>query len=201
MVRKLVGVLGLTAIAYAVLGAADFWETKPFTMWSDQELQQITTDSPWAKKIVIAAAAAGRAGGAADTPVVISWRSALPMKQALARMQLGLNGAVTPQVRALLDQKEAGYVVSVDGLPARLAGSTANIRADTSIKVGDKTRVGPDEALAQPSGNNLILGFVFPRAPIASEDKTVEFVTRVGAFEIKGVFNLKDMVFHGRLEM
>jgi hypothetical protein len=193
MVRNLVGVIGLTAMACAVLGAADFWETKPFTMWSDQELQQITTDSPWAKKIVLA--------GAADTPVVISWRSALPMKQALARMQIGLGGTITPPVRAMLDQKETGYVVSVDGLPARLAGSTANIRADTSIKVGDKTRIGPDEALAQPSGNNLILGFGFPRTPIGPEDKTVEFVTKVGAFEIKGVFNPKEMVFHGRPEM
>ena len=199
MVRKLVGVLGLTAMACAVLGAADFWETKPFTMWSDQELQQVTTDSPWAKKIVIAAA--GRAGGAPDTSVVISWRSALPMKQALVRMQIGLGGALTPQARALLDQKETGYVVSVEGLPVRLAGSTANIRVDTSIKVGDKARIGPDELLAQPSGNNLILGFVFPRTPIGQEDKTVEFVTKVGAFEIKGTFDLKEMVFHGRLEM
>ena len=199
MVRKLVGVLGLTAMACAVLAAADFWETKPFTMWSDQELQQVTTDSPWAKKIVIAAA--GRAGGAPDTPVVISWRSALPMKQALVRMQIGLGGALTPQARALLDQKETGYVVSVEGLPARLAGSTANIRVDTSLKVGDKARIGPDEGLAQPSGNNLVLGFVFPRTPISPEDKTVEFVTKVGAFEIKGVFNLKEMEFHGRLEM
>jgi hypothetical protein len=199
MVRKLVGALGLTAMAYAILGAADFWETKPFTMWTDQELQQVSTDSPWAKKIVIAAG--GRAGGASDTPVVISWRSALPMKQALVRMQVGLGGALTPQARAMLDQRETGYVVSVDGLPARLAGSTANIWVDTSIKVDDKARVGPDEGLAQPSGNSLILGFMFPRAPIGPEDKTVEFVTKVGAFEIKGVFNLKEMVFHGRLEM
>ena len=160
MVRTLVGVLGLTAMACAVLGAADFWETKPFTMWSDQELQQVTTDSPWAKKIVIAAA--GRAGGAPDTPVVISWRSALPMKQALVRMQIGLNGTLTPPGRELLDRKETSYVVSIDGLPVRLAGSTANIRADTSIKAGDKPRVSPEEGLAQPSGNNLILGFVFP---------------------------------------
>jgi hypothetical protein len=199
MIRKLVCVVGLMAMACTALGAADFWETKPFTMWSDQEVQQITTDSPWAKKIVVAAG--GRAGGAADTPVVISWRSALPMRQALARMQIGLGGALTPQARAVLDQKENGYVVSVDGLPARLAGSTANIRVDTALKIGDKTRVGPDEALAQPSGNNLILAFNFPRTPIGPEDKTVEFVTKVGAFEIKGVFNLKEMVFHGQPEM
>jgi hypothetical protein len=199
MVRKLIGALGLAAMACASLGAADFWETKPFTMWTDQELQQVSTDSPWATKIMIAAG--GRAGGAPDTPVVISWRSALPMKQALVRMQIGLGGALTPQARAILDRKETGYVVSVDGLPARLAGSTANIRADTSIKVDDKARVGPDEGLAQPSGGNLVLGFVFPRVPIGPEDKTVEFVTKVGAFEIKGTFNLKEMVFHGRFEM
>jgi hypothetical protein len=198
VIRKLVGVLGVAALSCAVLGAADFWETKPFAMWSDQELRQVTTDSPWAKKIALAL---GRAGGATDTSVVISWRSALPLKQALVRSQIGLGGTVTPQARELLDHKETGYVVSVDGLPAKLAGSTANIRVETSIKAGDKPRVGPEEGLAQPSGDTLVLAFVFPRTPIGLEDKTVEFVTRVGAYEIKGIFNLKEMVFHGRLEM
>lgn len=33
--------------------AADFWITKPFTDWSDKEVQKIITDSPWAGKVTM----------------------------------------------------------------------------------------------------------------------------------------------------
>jgi hypothetical protein len=38
--------LGLGAIA---LTAADFWQSKKFTEWSDKEVQKILRDSPWAR--------------------------------------------------------------------------------------------------------------------------------------------------------
>ena len=35
--------------------AADFWTTKPFTDWSDKEVQKIISDSPWAGKVTMSA--------------------------------------------------------------------------------------------------------------------------------------------------
>jgi len=35
----------------AMLWAADFWESKPFTDWSDKELRRVETNSPWARQI------------------------------------------------------------------------------------------------------------------------------------------------------
>ena len=52
--------------------AADFWITKPFTDWSDKEVQKIITDSPWAGKVTMSgglslsvpeAGGGGRGGG------------------------------------------------------------------------------------------------------------------------------------------
>jgi hypothetical protein len=34
----------------AMLWAADFWESKPFTDWNDKELRRILTNSPWARQ-------------------------------------------------------------------------------------------------------------------------------------------------------
>ena len=34
----------------AMLWAADFWESKPFTDWSDKELRRVETNSPWARQ-------------------------------------------------------------------------------------------------------------------------------------------------------
>lgn len=47
MLRKLASYLVLLP---AVLWAADFWESKPFTDWSDKEVRRAMTNSPWARQ-------------------------------------------------------------------------------------------------------------------------------------------------------
>jgi hypothetical protein len=43
----------LVLLCAACAWAADFWTTKPFTDWSDKEVQKIITDSPWAGKVTM----------------------------------------------------------------------------------------------------------------------------------------------------
>jgi hypothetical protein len=77
-----------------------------------------------------------------------------------------------------------------------------DLKVDSFLKAGHKAPIVPDEAFVQPTGNEAMLVFAFPKTiPITLEDKDVEFVTKLGALEIKKKFNLKDMVFHGQLEM
>jgi hypothetical protein len=45
--------LGLCAAACTTLLAADFWTAKPFTEWSDKEVERMLTDSPWSKKVSV----------------------------------------------------------------------------------------------------------------------------------------------------
>jgi hypothetical protein len=49
--------LALTIVSLAafagLLSAADFWNSKPFSNWSEKETQKMLNDSPWAKKVSI----------------------------------------------------------------------------------------------------------------------------------------------------
>jgi hypothetical protein len=45
--KRLIALFVFFALA---LAAADFWNTKPFTDWTDKDLQKMMTDSPWSKK-------------------------------------------------------------------------------------------------------------------------------------------------------
>ena len=134
--------------------------------------------------------------------LTIAWRSALPMKQAEVRGQVGLNGTIPPETQQLLDRAESYYVVTVMGVPARYARALQNIKAETFLKRDQKAPIVPEESIAQQAGANLILAFGFPRTDaITLQDKDVEFVTKVGQIEIKKKFSLKDMLFHGQLEL
>ena len=52
MVKKLSVLLFLCALC---MWAADFWTTKPFTDWNENEVAKILSDSPWTAKITISA--------------------------------------------------------------------------------------------------------------------------------------------------
>ena len=124
------------------------------------------------------------------------------MKQAEVRGQVGLNGTIPPETQQLLDRTESYYVVTVMGVPARYARAIQNIKADTFLKRDQKAPIASEETVAQQAGANLILAFGFPRTnAITLQDKDVEFVTKLGQIEIKKKFGLKDMLFHGQLEL
>ncbi len=42
---------------------------------------------------------------------------------------------------------------------------------------------------------------MFPHGAITSEDRKVEFVTKIGSIKVKRKFKLKDMVYNGKLEL
>ena len=52
--------LSLLSILPLYLFAADFWESKPFTNWSDKEIDKLIKDSPWARQSNFELGAAGR---------------------------------------------------------------------------------------------------------------------------------------------
>lgn len=46
---KIVAVTGGLLTGAALLFAADFWEKKPYTEWTEKEARRVLTDSPWAR--------------------------------------------------------------------------------------------------------------------------------------------------------
>ena len=124
------------------------------------------------------------------------------MKQAVVRGQVGLDGTIPPESQQLLDRTESFYVVSVTGVPARFSRAIQNLKGETFLKRDKKASISPEETIAQQAGTDLVLAFGFPRTDaITLQDKDVEFVTKLGPLEIKKKFSLKDMMFHGQLEL
>jgi hypothetical protein len=194
----------------------------------------VLTDSPWSRHVNVVIQTVGRAGGLGEgegasgggrgggggsrgggfptsppqLKLTLSWRSALPMKQALVREQLAAGGAVPAEAQDLLSRPESLYVVTIMGLPTRYAGSLDGMKAETFLKRNNKPPIaladmGVQQAPAtEKAAAFLIVVFGFPRTdPIKVEDKDVEFVTKLGLLDIKKKFALKDMVFHGQLEL
>ena len=137
--------------------------------------------------------------------LTVSWRSALPVKQALARAQAGIGLPIPPAQRAFLIQQEPLYIVSVSGIPrqltegvnreALLAGTTLE-REDTDPIVAEDVEpfVEDDET--------IILEFAFLRDdPITLLDRDVVFVTQLGETKIKRSFKLQEMMFGDALAM
>jgi hypothetical protein len=244
--------LMILGIAFSIGGAvtlsgAGVWEAKPFTMWSDKELQQVLTDSPWSRTVQVVMNTVGRGGGGAEsegaggggargggggggdadggggggrrgggggrgggfpTPapqakLLVSWRSALPMKQALVRSVVGPGGAIVPEDQQVLDRDEPVYLITMAGLPVRYARSVPAMKAETFLKRGgNKPPIAVSDVGAQQAETGIVVVFAFPKTDaILVEDKDVEFVTKLGQFDVKKKFNLKDMIFKGKLEL
>ena len=131
----------------------------------------------------------------------VRWDSASPIREAM-------------HVKPSKDFEQY-YIIAVTGdLPdvGRSAGADdgimdeqrlANLRQFTSLQ-----RKGAPISLARmavtPTGYPADGGtlFYFERGDSTlSEDKQVTFVTRVGLYEVKARFNLKEMLYHGKLDL
>ncbi|MEO5924020.1 MAG: hypothetical protein ABIR70_09355 [Bryobacteraceae bacterium] len=223
--------LSLLSVGLTVaLVAADFW-TKPVADWTDKEMDMMLSDSPWADRMAVETGQRGNVGNADDgkgpmqgnltAPVVVVWRTALPIRQAVARRGNTPVGE-EPTVSLLL----------ASGFPAMFradATDAAKLAADTVIKVKGKADIHPTEvqlpaAAAAPKGapggpggpgggkgggkgfggggGTFDLIFAFPKnAGLTLDDKEIEFITKVGKMNIRKKFKLKDMVVNGKLEM
>ncbi len=105
--------------------------------------------SPWAKRVTVVfprppgdgggggagavpvaggAPGADRGGGpirtSAQTRLVVQWRSALPVRQALVRSQIGPEGTVEPEAQELLNRSVPAYYVVVSGVPRQFGRLT-----------------------------------------------------------------------------
>ena len=215
--------------------AGDFWEDKQFIEWSEKDVEKMMTKSPWAKKVTLALSigrsgggiggrsrdgigggsrggiggrSRGGIGGRSRAPVLqltISWRSALPIKQAIVKARMGESTELPAGATQFLDQQEEFYVVAVTGFPTRmgrmLENSSDTVIAGTVLKRKDQS-ITVNNFRAEERGESTDLFFFFPRtANITLEDKTIEFIMKLGGREIKKKFKLKDMVVNGNLEL
>jgi hypothetical protein len=150
------------------------------------------------------------------TEVTIQWQSALPVQIAAAKKAAGDNVNVDLSTIKPLDE----YVVAVIGLPMRaLGGRAASVDSDQTTdeeeaknidnqlkKSSELLRSGHDPLnptkveINQGADGRILL--YFPKSdPITPGEKTVEFRLVAGRTEIRKKFTLKDMEYHGKLEL
>ena len=214
---------GIVLLAGAVLAAADFWEETEFTAWSDKDVEQMMNDSPWAKRLTVrfprppresrgaqtyspdGGRGGGRGGGNTIPPtrVVLQWRTAQPIRQAMVRGRIEQGGTVDPEAQVFLDQSSPGYVVVVTGLPGQFGRLTPEaLMAEARLERKGKSPIVPAQAQPQRAERGVTIVYLFPKDDaIVLEDKEVEFITEVGDVTIKKKFMLEDMVFNDQLEL
>jgi len=162
-------------------------------------------------------AAGGPAGGAGaggsdgpmtqTTPVMLVWQTALPVKQALVKAKYGAESATSAEAKAFLEREEQYYVINVGGLPGTAAGAVegdkkAAMLQLTALNIKGKDPIHAVEVQMNPRGRVVDALFFFPRTtPVSADDKDLEFATKFDKLTVKYHFKLKEMVYHGKLEM
>jgi hypothetical protein len=236
-------------IVFAIsLWAADFWQSKPYTEWSDKEVQKILSNSPWSKEVVVSLGGGsgggsgkgsrkgGGGGGGGDTgfdgpamgsgggnaggrgiqevgggtpgggtpgmTLLVSWRTALPLRQAIAKQKFGAEAGTSPEAKKVIEEPQKYYVIVVSGLPARMGRGGPEMKEalmkNTALNIKGKEPIVPEDL--QSSGPTAV--FLFPKTvAIDMDDKEVEFSTKLGQQVVKTRFRLKDMVFNGKLDL
>ena len=152
MLKKLPSILLLCAVS---LVAANFWDTRPYTDWSDKEVDNMLKNSPWADRMAVRTGeqgvvaqdqAKGPIMGETEVQVTLLWQTALPVRQALAKLQFKNEAATSPQAKALIERQSDVYVLRVAGLPGSARAAASNkgqLTADTSIKIKNKPDLKP----------------------------------------------------------
>jgi hypothetical protein len=230
--KKLSLLLPALAAPFAIhLLAADFWVSKPYAEWTEKEILKIETSSPWSKQVTVEMGrggaggdSSGKGGGrskgggggggteeskgggqGAGMMLTVSWRTALPVREAYAKQKYGAELETSADAKKLLTEEPKSYVVLVSGLRRPLR-SDDNLK-DTLIKstglmVKGKDPIVPSDVQMGTMDKTPVVVFIFPRTtPITVDDKEVEFSTKLGPLTVKQKFHLKDMVLNGKLEL
>jgi hypothetical protein len=204
--------------------ASEFWNQKKPEAWTDDEVQEMLTKSPWAKEASVSVF--GGAGGS-----LLNRNGA--MNRSGNMSSTGRQRTNTTQTTLPSDAPDLRYKAIVrweSARPIREAKKSMSTEgiADFYILalVGDLALADPDADEAQresrldmmkqytklerhggpiPLANVELVKkvgtlFYFPRAePI--KDGQVTFITKMGPVEVKCKFTLKDMMYRGRLEL
>jgi hypothetical protein len=113
-------------------------------------------------------------------------------------------GEVSAEAQQFLGRVDETYIILIEGMPqniARQALADANRVRKSFLKAGKReiplAKIGTNQR-----GRNLDIVLMFDKTePIRLEDNEVEVDAKLGAFEVKKKFKLKDMVVNGKLEL
>jgi hypothetical protein len=223
--RALLGGALVCALDTRLQAAAPFWDRKPASAWSPEEITQLLTRSPWARETNIdfeqteggqveIPAGGGSPGqesygrGATDgkdpaagvmrrAPVEVRWESSQAIRDA----------AQLPLAQIF----EGRYVISVSNIPAEVMRRSRNVAGMTYDDLlnelqGAATLESPGR---EPAGaglvkrvpgseNGYLFGFARELLPLAGNEKEVDFVLKTARVSVKAKFEPKNMLYRGK---
>ncbi len=223
MTRREILMLSLAAVPALSFPASEFWNDKKPEDWTDQEIQEMLTKSPWAKEGAVSVF--GGAGGS-----LLNRNGAMNRSGNMSSTGRQRTNTTQTQSGEAPDLRYKAIVRWQSALPIREALKEKSIPgvADSYIiaVVGDLAMADPDADEAQREsrldmmkqytkldrhGGAIALSnmetvkklgtlFYFPRAePI--KDGQVTFSTKMGPIEVKCKFAVKEMMYRGKLEL
>jgi hypothetical protein len=225
MTRRTAILAGLVPFYCRAFPAKEFWNEKKPSDWTAGEIDLLLNKSPWAKDATISYyggqngplsnslpgersrspknASSGTSPSAtspAAWKAIIRWQSALPVREAL---KLG----PSPDVEKFYILNMVGDVPSVGATPDEDASQRA-ARFETLKQVTKLEHKGDEILLSRvevaPRYDSSLAGtlFYFSRGlALRPEDKTATFSTKLGPIDVKCKFTLRDMMYHGNLEL
>lgn len=196
--------------ALLLLFAAPFWETKAPADWTDEELRQMLTDSPWAQIV------RGVGRGVPAPPVQIYLATAAPIEPAERERDRRYRRKRPPNAPAAPDPLAEEYRVWLED--NRAANIVLAVRIDGNQGFLDEKEIRQmeEESVMRagrrkfkmtghfpPSAGDPYLRLAFPRQ-VNPNDKAVSFELYLPGVPIpfrEAEFKLKDMVIKGKLEI
>lgn len=189
-------------------GSGPLWAARrgppAFPDWSDDDIDRILTDSPWAAWLTVPIE---KPPTRTEVYLVVRWKSALPVRQALALTEFGREGLQHPQAVEALTREPANLQLQIAGFPALLFTDRApdlesQLRRTAWISIPGQSPVPPESAAVPPHGNHLMAELSFPRfASLTPADKSIRLAATVDGARIEREFKLKEMLYQGRLEV
>ena len=173
-----------------------FWEAKPPERWSDREIDNLRHDSPWAQSV------------GPEPKVLVYLATAAPIEDAEEEARLRTKNPLAEPDADYLDYlRENGdkhFVLAIPEVTRRsleLPGEEKAMEERTELVIGRKSykiigHFPPTEA-------DPVLRLVFPREAQAT-DKSVLFRLYLPGMPFPNretEFRVKDLMYHGKLEM
>ncbi len=211
------GALGATS----ALGATpkEFWDEKPPENWSKDEIDLLLNNSPWAQKAAVnfnggPGGAGGFLYGGAVSPAdrvqyeganaekspgafhaVARWESAKPLCLAQKRAP---DGAKDFYIIGLTGDFPDAAKPGQDEAPSAAEERAEMLRSHTLLERKGDGPLYLDHIQGIKDGEF----FYFSRLDeIKPSHKEITFTTKLGPMEFKAKFNLKDMLYRGKLEL
>jgi hypothetical protein len=175
--------------------AQPFWESKPPEKWSNQEISMLRSNSPWAQIM------------GPEPGVLVYFATAAPIEEAEGELRLRIKNALRepdPDYLTYLSENRDKYFVLAipyDRLALEKADESRKMEAESVMVIGRKTYkiIGH----FPPTPSDPVLRLVFSRE-VQPADKKVVFklyVPGVDFPEREAEFQVKELLYHGKLEM